>query len=186
MEDVLSVIFKHFSLKQLVKMKCVNKLFNTLSENEIKLINQGDNDPNISFDLLTFDMDEFIYPIRSLLENEGEWDINSIPLVKEPSDEQKMKISDLYLIDKAYFYQYGEHDEQSWLLIGKVNDIYGKVNNLYYSLEASCDYTGFGCQGGGSLHYYDDWKTLWNHLEDSTRRLMLKYYGYHSFVIKKI
>lgn len=176
MNDVLTVVFKHFNLRQLIKMKCVNKLFNQLSDNEIKLIKDGHNNPGQSFDLLDFKMVNFNYPIDSLLENEGEWDINSVPLLKQPCDEQKMKICDLYLIDKAYFYQYGEHDENSWILIGN-------TGNLYYSLEASCDYTGFDCQGGGSFNYYSDWKTLWNNLRDTTRRLMLKYYGHHSFVI---
>lgn len=39
----------------------------------------------------------------------------------------------------------GENDGESWLMLGKLND------NRWFLLDAWCDYTGWGCQSGGSV-----------------------------------
>lgn len=38
----------------------------------------------------------------------------------------------------------GEHDERSWVAVGTLKD------SRAFLLEASCDYTGWDCQAGGS------------------------------------
>ena len=42
--------------------------------------------------------------------------------------------------------QLGENDEKDWLLLCKLN------NDMYAYYKASCDYTGFDCQGGMDLY----------------------------------
>lgn len=37
----------------------------------------------------------------------------------------------------------GENDGASWIMLGRLND------GRYFFIEASCDYTGWGCQEGG-------------------------------------
>lgn len=44
------------------------------------------------------------------------------------------------------YYQIGHCDEESWILLGLLD------NGLFFQFEASCDYTGFDCQGGMSLY----------------------------------
>ena len=56
--------------------------------------------------------------------------------------------------DEIYYLQEGQSDGDPWY-------IYAKVGEYYIHFEASCDYTGFHCQGG-SFSYSTEWKTLWN------------------------
>lgn len=48
-------------------------------------------------------------------------------------------------IDDIYFYQNGVHDEEDWYL-------FGKMENVWFFMAASCDYTGFDCRG--SIRFY--------------------------------
>ena len=67
----------------------------------------------------------------------------------------------------VFFFQVGVNDEESWILIGRFS------NNLYYFFDASCDYTGFDCQGGGTLAASYNWADFWNLSLKAHQREML-------------
>jgi len=46
-------------------------------------------------------------------------------------------------VEEIYCMCEGENDELSWIIMGKLKD------DRYFYLEASCDYTGWGCQESG-------------------------------------
>ena len=65
------------------------------------------------------------------------------------------KFLDFKKLDKV-IYQIGENDGDSWICIGK------RADGYYLFFEASCDYTGFDCEGGGQINYSKDWEYFWN------------------------
>ena len=74
--------------------------------------------------------------------------------------------------DKIYYYQEGENEFQEWIIIFKSNDKY-----VYF--KASCDYTGFDCQGGGDISFSTNKNKFWNYcLDQYARLLLLKKNGY--------
>jgi len=175
--DVLNEIFKYFNLKQLISIKSVNKLFNQLSSDQIKNIIDGNIYPDDYFDNHNIINDEYNYPISSLFNNEGYWSINHVDINKDDIVNYHLMITKLYFINNVYYYQYGENDGNDWILIGKIDD-------FYIVFEASCDYTGFDCQGGGEFNYSKNWKNLWNkYTSDIIRKMMLNHYGYQYFKI---
>ena len=74
--------------------------------------------------------------------------------------------------DKIYYYQEGENEFQEWIIIFK-------NNNKYVYFKASCDYTGFDCQGGGDVSFSNNKTKFWNYcLDQYARLLLLKKNGY--------
>lgn len=62
-----------------------------------------------------------------------------------PVEEYKVEHIDFEKEVKC-LYTLGEHDGASWILIDQLQ------SGLYFHFEASCDFTGFDCQGGGNIH----------------------------------
>lgn len=60
-------------------------------------------------------------------------------------------------ITRVISYQEGVNDKDAWIMFGELAD--GSVFHLW----ASCDYTGFGCQGGGTVLFAPDWNNLLDH-----------------------
>lgn len=145
-------------------------------------IKTGNVDPSLCFKYTgSFDRTNFEYPISALVDREGYWDINGkrnirhdsekheIVVAEGISDEEIAKFKELINseYDETYYIQQGECDYHSWYVLAKVKDCY-----IYF--EASCDYTGFHCRGGGTFAYSTDWKTLWNmHTTNQFRSLIL-------------
>ncbi len=172
-QDIIWEICNQFNLKDMLKLKLINKLFNNTCNKIINDILTGNIKPDKYFNMI-FDINSFDYPIRSFLNNEGDWHING-QYFNNADKHQTYK--HLFNFNQIYFNRIGENDEQSWIIVGKSGQ-----NYVYF--EGSCDYTGFDCQGGGDLYYCDNWKTLWNmNMDDCVRKLMLNNYGY-SFKIK--
>ena len=87
----------------------------------------------------------------------GSWRLTSFPqtygLPKEEEQEEKnlngLTLEDISFgrdLEELYYYQEGENDESPWILIGKLKIV---DKTYFFHLDASCDYTGFDCQGGG-------------------------------------
>lgn len=57
----------------------------------------------------------------------------------------------------------GENDESSWLMLGQLKD------GRFFKLQASCDYTGWGCQEGGDAHVAITLKAVEKSLEKDER-----------------
>lgn len=49
-------------------------------------------------------------------------------------------------VEEVFAAAEGENDGDAWLVFGKLKD------GRYFLLTASCDYTGWGCQDGGSAY----------------------------------
>lgn len=166
--DIVYEISHYFNLKELLTVGLTNKLFNQVSHQHIDHIINGTINPADYFNMPGLNMDDFDYPIESMLRGDGYWEVNHQSATKELLD---VKMND----DHIYFYRVGENDGAAWIMIGK-------SAHYYFCFEASCDYTGFDCQGGGSLCYHQDWSVLWNrYMTDCHRRLLLDYYGYRIF-----
>jgi hypothetical protein len=81
-----------------------------------------------------------------------------------------IKPKDLLNIDtwkKIYYYQEGENNWKEWIIACKNKD------NVYVYFRASCDYTGFDCQGGGDVSYSKDRNTFWNYCLDQFGRNLI-------------
>lgn len=68
----------------------------------------------------------------------------------------------------VYFYRVGAGDEDSWIFVAK------NTNNQYIFYEASCDYTGFDCQGYIELSVSNDPNNFWNFCLSETVRNLIK------------
>lgn len=168
LSDVVHEICQYFNLRELLTVGITNKLFNRVSNNLINQIENGKIDPDQYFNMPGFNMDDFYYPIEAMLDRERGWDINHQPATKELLSAININFN------KIYYYQEGENDDNSWIIIGKSDN--------YFYFNASCDYTGFHCQGGGEFCYDKDWSVLWNmYISDRDRKLLLDHYGYHTF-----
>ena len=60
------------------------------------------------------------------------------------------------LFEKVYLAKPGHNDEEPWIFLIK------HQNGYYIYFNASCDFTGFDCQGGGEIKYSKDGKQMWN------------------------
>ena len=81
-----------------------------------------------------------------------------------------IKPSKLLNIDdwaKIYYYQAGENDGDDWIMICQ------NKKGVYIYFRASCDYTGFDCQGGGEISYSSNEQIFWNHCLDNFGRTMV-------------
>jgi hypothetical protein len=61
-------------------------------------------------------------------------------------------------IAETYWIHEGSNDDEAWKCLCKL------TNGFYAYYEASCDYTGFDCQGGMELHLTKDNKKLYEYL----------------------
>lgn len=107
----------------------------------------------------------FEYPMSSCERDEGRWEIQrSYPVLDLASllDRDTLKKS------KVYFSQIGMKDEEAWIFIIK------RPDGIYEYFDASCDYTGFDCYGGGIIRYARDWKTFWEKCLDTHGRSCIK------------
>lgn len=96
----------------------------------------------------------FKYPMDSFLKGDGYWDVNNSRDITEAHRIMFRTLMNLKF-DEVYFMQEGQCDGEPWFILAKVKGFY-----IYF--EASCDYTGFDCRGGGTFGYSNDWKTVWN------------------------
>ena len=98
--------------------------------------------------------EKFGYPISAALCGEGEWRFGTVIGKSKPSIALRT-ILDLSRLTEVYFLQEGENDEEQWIFLAK----HKSGNYVYFS--ASCDYTGFDCQGGGEIIIDTNIKDLW-------------------------
>lgn len=112
---------------------------------------------------------KFEYPLRSCETNEGHWEIQK----GEPEmDVQALLDRDTLKKSKVYFNQVGQCDEEAWIFIIK------RPDDIYMYFNASCDYTGFDCRGGGIVRYARSWNTFWEMCLDTHGRSHLKPSGF--------
>ena len=62
-------------------------------------------------------------------------------------------------IEEYFWIHPGENDEDAWHCLGRLKD-QGK-GSYYFYYTASCDYTGFDCQGSMRMFVSKDKKKLW-------------------------
>ena len=73
---------------------------------------------------------------------------------------------------KIYYYQEGQNDFKEWIVAFQTKD------GIYVYFRASCDYTGFDCQGGGDISFTKDRDIFWNFcLDQFGRNLILEQSG---------
>lgn len=137
------------------------------------------------------------YPIKSFLNGEGQWTYTdqtnhgvTYKIIYECKHNGKqcrayvhgkkypvsqIKPFDLLNIDtwkKIYYYQEGQNDFKEWIVAFQTKD------GIYVYFRASCDYTGFDCQGGGDISFTKDRDIFWNFcLDQFGRNLILEQSG---------
>lgn len=171
MNDVTYHICYYLTIQDLLKAQFINKTFYHNVIIYLTRIVNGNINPHDYFTITHTPFADFDYPLSAFLCEEGEWQINNQDWTKASA----LFCQQLLKQYHVYFYRVGEHDSDSWIIIGQSDTYY-----IYF--EASCDYTGFDCRGGGDFYYHTDWTYLWNMcITDCCRKLMLKYYGYDQF-----
>lgn len=63
-------------------------------------------------------------------------------------------------IEEHYWIRPGANDTDDWISMGKLK------NGSYFLYTASCDYTGFDCQGGMCLWVSSSWESIIDHAMD--------------------
>lgn len=96
----------------------------------------------------------FDYPIDSFISDDGRWTYESV-ISEEETEFSEKDMLDHSKFEKVYYYQEGENDGESWTFLVR------HTNGYYIFFDASCDYTGFDCQGGGSITYSLDGQKMW-------------------------
>lgn len=127
------------------------------------------------------DFDNFEYPIQSLLEDVGNWRVEEVlnptkNLNRCPPDEAPL-ITDLLntdLFKKVIFAQEGEADGDSWIIVAL------HQNEYYILFDASCDYTGFDCRGGGLLLYTKSASDMYEYGFDTWTRDLIPEFMEHA------
>ena len=85
---------------------------------------------------------------------EGSWTFQ--PLIDEDkTDVLESDMVDYKQFEKVYYARPGANDEENWTFLVK------HQNGYYVYFDAGCDYTGFDCQGGGTITYSRDSKKMW-------------------------
>lgn len=108
--------------------------------------------------------DNFNYPISCCSDDEGSWTISN----KGPNPDIEIgKLLDASTFCKVYYRQVGENDGDDWVFIIQRKD------GVYVYFKASCDYTGFDCQGGGNVSYSREWSIFWDMCLDTNGRSCL-------------
>ena len=104
------------------------------------------------------------YALHSYLNDIGDWSVRGTPQenMKTYSTERKFDI--LSVIS----YSEGENEGEPWVMFGNLRD--GSV----FHFHASCDYTGFDCQGGGVITYSPNWTNLLANLNLKELKTMIK------------
>jgi hypothetical protein len=97
------------------------------------------------------------YAVDSYHDEMGSWKVQGIvlPGMKEYEIRERKLIE--ATVSQVFFYNEGEKDGNSWIIVGKM------INGDYFSFEASCDFTGFSCQGGGELVFAPSSESLRAH-----------------------
>ena len=98
---------------------------------------------------------EFEYPIASFLGEDGSWTLSATFGKNYPVPNKEMLL-DNQQFEKVYHFKEGHNDDDAWEFIVK------HKNGFYIMFDASCDYTGFDCRGGGMIIYDDDPKSFYN------------------------
>lgn len=122
--------------------------------------------------LMMMRLRKFEYPFESFCEEYGSWNFSSIIGEQDICcNDAPQRITNMNNITEIYFQQDGEKDEETWILVYHTN-AYG---GLYVYFEASCDYTGFDCRGGGEVKYSRNYDNLIRFgLPEEVRNLMKK------------
>ncbi len=88
----------------------------------------------------------FNEPIDAALHGNGSWKCDKV-IGDESPELSRDTLLDTTTYKTVYFYQEGENDKDDWIFLVKTDD------DVYVYLNASCNYTGFDCQGGGEVIY---------------------------------
>ncbi len=167
--DELVSIIMEYSVRSANNLVQFNPRYSKLYDKYVDDVIQGRLIPELCFDTMdySYNPNNFKYPIDSLMGGEGSWDINNIVEYTDDVLERAKGIFDELSNAKIYYLQDGSNDQQSWIIVGKIND-------LYFCFEAHCDYTGFDCNGGGSFSWNSNWCDQWNkYMTKNVRSIML-------------
>jgi hypothetical protein len=85
------------------------------------------------------------YAVNAYHDSEGYWKVQGIVLPGMKEYEIRERKLTKETVSKIFFYREGENDGNEWIIVGKM------INDDYFSFQASCDYTGFCCRGGGEI-----------------------------------
>ena len=102
------------------------------------------------------DMELLKYPFSFI--EDGSYDLEH--MVKSFADDEELPNPGDFPnnIAETYWIHEGENDGEAWKCLCKL------TNDFYAYYEASCDYTGFDCQGGMRLHLTKDARKLYEYL----------------------
>lgn len=115
-----------------------------------------------------YDWSDFDYPFRACSENEGGWTVEPIGDTNKLSDDELFD-KNILINSTVFYYQGGWNDGDAWIFVIK------RPDDIYVYFTASCDYTGFDCQGGGDIYYTSgNFSTFWNYCLDTKSRTLLK------------
>lgn len=109
--------------------------------------------PSVKFD--TFNWSQFDYPIDSFKCREGGWFYGPL-MFDDESDVTESDMLDYTQFETVYFVRPGCNDGENWTFLIRHR------NGYYVFFDAGCDYTGFDCQGGGSITYSRDGEKMWS------------------------
>jgi hypothetical protein len=77
-------------------------------------------------------------------------------------------------ITEYYWIHEGENDEEPWMCLCKLSNEPGSEGDRYVFYSASCDYTGFDCQGGMEMIISKDKERLFTMgLTDRQRQMCI-------------
>ncbi len=112
---------------------------------------------------------EFDYPFNAFKNGNGLWNVNGEEASYDQRDNLIKSVIDAGIFntddyESLWIYEEGENDSEDWELVGKLK------NGMYFSFNASCDYTGFDCQGGGAIDFSKDGHHFWNFGLDENQR----------------
>lgn len=107
-------------------------------------------------DLASIDWSEFDYPINAFYQGHGAWTMEPVPGEPEADPVERDNLLDYEQFDVVYYARIGENDGEHWTFAVR------HTNGYYVYFDAGCDYTGFDCQGGGSIVYSRDSKAMWS------------------------
>lgn len=96
------------------------------------------------------------------------WGINENDLEELAKFSKEVhRLLDIATFFKIYFFQPGESDGDSWILVVQ------NFEDEFIYFNASCCYTGFGVVGGGTFTHSKNWKHFWNNCLDHEGRSLL-------------
>lgn len=96
------------------------------------------------------------YPLEEILK----------PILVETPEEKADASGFPQSIQEHFWIRPGENDGDEWIACGQLK------NGAYFHYQASCDYTGFDCQGGMRLWVSKSWKNILEHAMDPHIREM--------------